>query len=157
MPLIFPRVARPAGNLVRGALHRAGLHSRKLDQGWHSYSGLTDPAKRDAFVHTLRSVIDRTGQTVSAHDRLYLTSNLPTLIVWGQRDRIIPAAHGTAAHKALASSQLVTFERAGHFPHAEEPEQFAEAVVDFIESTKPLHLDEPEWRAAFTAGPPVAS
>ena len=45
---------------------------------------------RGAFLHTLRSVIDVRGQRVSATDRLYLLEGMPTLIVWGERDRTIP-------------------------------------------------------------------
>ena len=44
------------------------------------------------------------------------------------------------------------FERAGHFPHVEEPEAFVEAVTDFVDDTEPMHLDEPQWRAVLTAG-----
>ena len=41
---------------------------------------------------------------------------VPTLIVWGGRDRIIPVEHAIAAHEAMASSQLVIFERVGTLP-----------------------------------------
>lgn len=41
----------------------------------------------------------------------------------------------------------------GHFPHTEEPERFVRALLDFVATTEPLHLDEAEWRAALTAGP----
>ena len=44
----------------------------------------------DLFLHTARSVIDGSGQRVNASDRLYLTQQLPSLIVWGDRDRMIP-------------------------------------------------------------------
>ncbi len=154
MPVIFPPFIRTAGNVMSQVMDRLGLRVSQFEQGWRSYSGLTESANRHAFVHTLRSVIDRSGQTVSAHDRLYLSSLLPTLIVWGRKDRIIPVEHATKAHEALASSRLVIFDRAGHFPHADEPERFVDAVVDFVESTAPMHLDEPQWRAAMTAGPP---
>jgi pimeloyl-ACP methyl ester carboxylesterase len=155
MPAIFPPLARTAGNVISRGLRRLGVRAPNLEQAWRSYSTLTELENRDAFVRTLRSVIDLGGQTVSAHDRLYLASNVPTLIVWGRRDRIIPIEHATAAHDALGASQLVIFERAGHFPHAEEPEAIIEARTEFVDTTAPMHLDEPRWRAALTAGPPA--
>ncbi len=155
MPVIFPPLIRRAGNAIGRGMGRLGLHAPHLEQGWRSYSALTEPENRHAFVHTLRSVVDRSGQRVSAHDRLYLASLLPTLIVWGRRDRIIPVEHAVAAHQAMASSQLAIFDRAGHFPHAEEPDRFVDALTEFVDTTAPMHLDEPQWRAALTAGPPA--
>ncbi len=66
---------------------------------------LETPGAREAFVQTLRAVIDRHGQRVHANDRLYLLDRMPTLIVWGERDRTIPIEHGRAAHEAIAGSR----------------------------------------------------
>ncbi len=154
MPVIYLSVARTAGAAIDRRLHQLGLRAPRLAQEWGAYAALTEPENRHPFVRTLRSVIDVNGQAVSAHDRLYLAARLPTLIVWGGRDHIIPPGHAHAAHKAIPGSRLVTFERAGHFPHVEEPAAFVEAVTDFVESTEPMDLDEPQWRAALTAGRP---
>ncbi|HZW44640.1 MAG TPA: alpha/beta fold hydrolase, partial [Dermatophilaceae bacterium] len=72
------------------------------------------------------------GQTVTAHDHLPMTIAIPTLVVWGTRDRMIPALHATTAHEAIAGSRVVLFEGAGHFPHLDEPERFAEVLRDFM-------------------------
>ena len=47
-------------------------------------------------MHTARAVIDPGGQRVDARDRLYLAQAMPSLIVWGERDPIIPAATASA-------------------------------------------------------------
>jgi pimeloyl-ACP methyl ester carboxylesterase len=154
MPLIFPPVIGHAGNLVGRGLRRVGLRPGVLANEWRTYAALTQPANRGPFVRTLRSVIDVGGQAVGAHDRLYLTSDLPTLIVWGRRDRIIPVDHAIAAREAWDDGQLLIFERAGHFPHTEDPARFVEAVTEFVDATEPMHLDEQQWRATLTAGPP---
>ena len=154
MPVIFPPVMRHAGDLVGRGLRRLGLRPGVLANEWRAYAALTEPANRGPFVRTLRSVIDVGGQSVSAHDRRYLVAHVPTLIVWGRRDRIIPVAHATAAHEAWEGSRLIIFERAGHFPHTEQPVRFVDAVTEFVDTTEPMHFDEPRWRTALTAGPP---
>jgi pimeloyl-ACP methyl ester carboxylesterase len=102
---------------------------------------------REAFVQTLRAVIDRHGQRVSATDRLYLLRDMPTLIAWGDRDRTIPVEHGRAAHRAVPGSRFVTIPGAAHFPHLERPDALAEALADFIATTEPARFDEETWRA----------
>jgi pimeloyl-ACP methyl ester carboxylesterase len=151
MPVLFPSFVRNAGNAVSRTLRRIGLRAPQLEQEWRGYVSLTEPENRQAFVRTLRSVVDFGGQTVSAHDRLYLASRLPTLILWGKRDRIIPVEHATAAHEAIPGSRLVIFDDSGHFPHNEEPHHFVDVLTEFIDSTEAVHLDEPEWRALLTA------
>jgi pimeloyl-ACP methyl ester carboxylesterase len=107
---------------------------------WSAYASLAESENRQAFARTLRAVIDPGGQTVSAMDRLYLASPIPTLIIWGDRDDIIPVSHAHAAHHAIPGSQLVVIEGAGHFPQVEAPEQFVNALVDFISSTEPARF-----------------
>jgi pimeloyl-ACP methyl ester carboxylesterase len=85
----------------------------------------------------MRAVIDPGGQSVSAIDRLYLAAPLPTLIVWGDRDRIIPLVHAYRAHEALPNSRLEVMEGVGHFPQVEEPVRFVEILVDFLRTTEP--------------------
>ena len=55
-------------------------------------------------------MIEPAGQRVSARDRLYLSPNVPSLLVCGRRDPIIPVAHGEAAHAAMPGSRLEVFE-----------------------------------------------
>lgn len=100
---------------------------------WLAYRSLTESANRRAFVRTMRSVIDPGGQTVSAMDRLYLAAAVPTLIVWGADDPIIPVTHAHAAHEAIPGSRLVIMDGVGHFPHVEDPEGFLAVLRDFLD------------------------
>lgn len=100
---------------------------------------------REAFLQTLRSVIDLQGQHVSATDRLYLLGPVPTLIVWGERDNTIPLQHGRSAHEAIPHSRFETLPRAAHFPHLEDPEGLADLIRDFVATTEPCRLDEADW------------
>ena len=85
----------------------------------------------------MASVIDPGGQTVDASDRLYLAAAMPTLIVWGDRDGIIPVEHAHAAHDAIPHSRLEILEGCGHFPHVQEPDHLAEVIREFVETTEP--------------------
>ena len=119
---------------------------KSAEAWWDSYASLTQPEARRAFFRILRAGIDVNGQRESATDRLYLAAAMPTLIIWGDRDKIIPMSHGHAAHEAIPGSVLEVFERAGHFPHHDDPERFVQTVVDFIKSTKPARLSRSQLR-----------
>jgi pimeloyl-ACP methyl ester carboxylesterase len=142
---------RDAGNKVGELLGRVGLGVQpRVEEMWRAYASLTDGETRQAFVRTLRSVVDAGGQCVSATDRLYLTSVMPTLIVWGDADRIIPVAHAYAAHEAMPGSRLEVFEGAGHFPHCEAPERFVEVMRAFVQETSPAPPIGPRLRELIT-------
>jgi pimeloyl-ACP methyl ester carboxylesterase len=151
MPVLFPSFVRDAGNALSRRLRALGLRAPRLEEEWRTYVSLTEPGNRQSFVRTLRSVVDAGGQAVSATDRLYLASHVPTLIVWGRHDRMIPVDHAVRAHEEIPGSRLVIFEDSGHFPHAEEPQRFVDAVTDFVDTTEPTNLDEAEWQARLTA------
>jgi pimeloyl-ACP methyl ester carboxylesterase len=140
---------------VTGALESAGIALRErgswiggqLQAVARALRPLESAGQREAFIQSLRAVIDRHGQRVSATDRLYLLRDLPTLIAWGERDRTIPLEHGIAAHRAIPGSRFVTIPGAAHFPHLERPDELATALLDFIASTEPARFDEATWQA----------
>jgi pimeloyl-ACP methyl ester carboxylesterase len=146
IPPLFPRAARRAGETLAGFFRRCGLSAPHVAEMWRAYASLTEAPNRRAFVRTVRAVIDPGGQTVSARDRLYLARDLPTLIVWGDRDEIIPVAHAHAAHELLPASRLEIFEGAGHFLHVEQPVRFAETLREFVASTEPAPRDASHFR-----------
>ena len=138
---------------VTNGLDRAALRERgsglgvQLQAIARALRPLGGPGAREAFVHTLRAVIDARGQRVGASDRLYLLEAVPTLIAWGGRDRTIPIDHGRAAHAALPHSRFVTLPGAAHFPHLEAPDALADALLGWIAQTEPAELDEAAWRS----------
>jgi pimeloyl-ACP methyl ester carboxylesterase len=137
LPVIAPRWAVSAGGRIRGWMAAAGVQSPRADQSWLAYASLSDRATRDAFLRTLRSVVDHRGQAVSAVSRLHLNADLPTQLIWGEDDKIIPVAHGHAAHEAMPHSRLEVLPRVGHYPHAEAPETVVAIMTGFIETTGP--------------------
>lgn len=136
-PLVCSPFLRDAGERVAEFMSSCNLRTTPVvEEIWRSYGALVDEDTRRAFFRTLRAVIDHRGQSVSASDRLYLTEHIPTLIIWGSKDNIIPIDHAFHAQRALPSSRLEVFEGVGHFPHCEEPEQFVETLLDFMSSTE---------------------
>lgn len=149
IPLLAGRQVLSAGQAVGRALGRAGLKlgNDALEMA-RGHASLGDPESRAAFVHTLRASVDATGQRVQATDRLYLAEELPLLIVWGARDRIIPLEHGRRAHELVPGSRFEVFESAGHFPHLDEPARFTATLEDWMACTKPAQPDQARFRAA---------
>lgn len=114
--------------------------------------GLRDRSTRAAFLRTLRGVIDVRGQTISSRDRVYLTAGVPTLLVWGDRDPVLPVAHVTAVADALPDARIEIVRGAGHVPHRYDPTRFAQAVTDFVQSTTPAVHNPQAWRTLVRAG-----
>ena len=128
-----------AAGRVLGALRlQAGTDLAEVARG---YASLGDSEARSAFIATMRAVLDPGGQRVSALDRLYLAEALPSLIVWGEADPIIPVAHGRHAHEEMPGSRLDVFDDTGHFPQLERPFEFARLLKEFITATEPAELD----------------
>jgi pimeloyl-ACP methyl ester carboxylesterase len=144
------------------AISRLGERMRERDRGLGIYllaiaralQPLQQPGARRAFLQTLRSVIDFRGQHVSARDRLYLLDGFPTLIVWGERDHTIPLAHGRRAHETIPGSRFDTLPRAAHFPHLEDPQGLADALLEFLHTTEPGRIDDGDWADLIQARPP---
>ena len=109
---------------------------------------------REAFLQTLRAVIDTRGQRVSATDRLYLLESLPTMIVWGERDNTIPLRHGRSAHEAIPHSHFRTLADAAHFPHLEDPDGLSELLREFVRDTQPGRIDDADWGAVLARRSP---
>jgi pimeloyl-ACP methyl ester carboxylesterase len=147
LPFLAATRLLEAGARAAGLLGRFGLRlPTDLEEMGRGHSTLGDRETRAAFVHTLRSVVDSQGQRVDASNRLYLAGNIPFLLIWGERDSIIPVSHGLVAHEQVPGSRLELFPRSGHFPQLDEPERFLDVLVDFIDSTDPAALDTDAWR-----------
>lgn len=64
-------------------------------------------------------------------DRL-ATITAPTLVFWGQQDRLLPVAHAAVATKGLPSARLHIFDPCGHWPQFERSEEFNTLVLEFL-------------------------
>lgn len=137
MPVIAPPPVLRAGNAVRSWLTAAGLRSPRGAEIWNAYSSFADGETREAFLRTLRSVVDYRGQSVSALNRLNLREGLPVLAIWGEDDNIIPVDHAYSALEARPDCRLEILPGIGHFAQVEAPTEVIDLIDDFISTTTP--------------------
>jgi pimeloyl-ACP methyl ester carboxylesterase len=153
LPLLASSRVLNATAAVGAFLGRLGMRAGPdLEEIWRGFSSLNDVGARAAFIHTLRGIVDPGGQRVNATDRLYLAQRVPTMLVWGEHDPIIPAHHGRAASALIPGSRFETFPDAGHFPHRTDPRRFVRTLSDFIESTEPADVNEDDFRELLRTG-----
>ena len=148
-------VVRLAGHLIghlNGTSLRPGAILHDTPDLVRVLSELPDPTAYEAYLRTLRAVVDWRGQVVTMLDRCYLTENLPVQLVWGDQDTVIPVSHAHLAHSAMPNSRLDIFEGAGHFPFRDDPIRFLRVVEDFLSSTAPLQFDRARWRQLLISG-----
>lgn len=116
-------------------LARVGITPHALSpRALETVSWLSEEDRRAAFLATLRSVVSPSGQRVSALDKLHLLEGTRVLIVWGDKDPMIPIAHGRDAHAVLEGSRFVVFPGASHEPHLHDPDRFTELLVDHVKA-----------------------
>jgi pimeloyl-ACP methyl ester carboxylesterase len=134
---VLPAISGPwllrNGERLVGRLGQMGMRSGPdLQKLWRGYVSLGEMAAQHAYLETLRTVVNRGGQTVSALERLPALVDIPTLLVWGARDPMIPVAHGITAQRLLPGSRLEVFDQAGHAPHLSDPLRFATLLQEFV-------------------------
>ncbi len=137
LPVIAPRRVLTAGARVWAWFHKAGLESPRGEEIWRSYSSLADAPTRQAFLRTLRSVVDYRGQAVSALTRIAGRTDVPVMAIWGDQDAIIPVAHAYAAQQIRPDIRLEVLPGVGHFPQAERPAVVVQLIEDFIAQDAP--------------------
>ena len=156
LPLLASERVLGAGRGVGRLFGRFGLHFRTdLAEMARGHASLAERDARAAFVHTLRTIVDPLGQRVNANDRLYLAEEVPFLVIWGERDSIIPVEHAHEVHRRVPTSRLEIFEKAGHFPHVDEPQRFIEVLTEFLDETRAAEVKPRRWRELLRRGEPA--
>jgi 4,5:9,10-diseco-3-hydroxy-5,9,17-trioxoandrosta-1(10),2-diene-4-oate hydrolase len=89
------------------------------------------PGYLEAHLTVLRALVDPKGQREVLVDRL-LSLKIPTLVVWGARDRVFPESHAREAVVRLREGSLALIPDCGHMPHVECPDRFLVALDEFL-------------------------
>ena len=134
LPIIAAKRLLAPGERVWSLMRKAGIESPRGEEMWRHYRSLSDGPTRQAFLRTVRAVIDHRGQAVSALNRLNTRMDFPVMAIWGDRDAMIPVAHAYAAQQVRPDVRVEVLTDVGHFPHAERPAEVAELIDDFITS-----------------------
>jgi 2-hydroxy-6-oxonona-2,4-dienedioate hydrolase len=141
--LSFPRIGQMATALAKtppGAAQRA--LSRALlffARPWQiplkwvkdQYKLAQLPNFTEATLATLRSTVGPAGQREVLLDKLPRLQ-MPTLIVWGIEDRVIPYGQAQDALARLQKGSLELISNCGHLPHVEQPKRFVSILGDFL-------------------------
>lgn len=101
--------------------------------------GTRDPTLPDARVARLARNLESTARfgwqpymhNPKLRGRLHRI-DVPTLMLWGAQDRIVTPDYGRAYATAIPGARFATIENAGHFPHIEQPDEFAKQVLSFV-------------------------
>jgi pimeloyl-ACP methyl ester carboxylesterase len=121
----------PARLTTRFVLRFAVYDKSKItEQQIAAYSHpLLDPGVRTAILQTARQCIPRDADALVAR---FKNISVPTLIIWGKHDKIIPPKVGELLNQALPNSFLEIFEECGHVPQEEQPQQTVARISKFL-------------------------
>ena len=130
----------PFDHLATSFLRQPWVRRRISRQAYYDGTRVTPDAELCAALHLecpdwqqgLIRFTQSGGYTFLADQIPQITS--PTLVIWGEQDRILGRQDARRFHQAIAASQLVWIPQAGHVPHLEQPEVVATAIVNFIDS-----------------------
>ncbi|MBN4926363.1 alpha/beta fold hydrolase [Hoyosella rhizosphaerae] len=147
VPGVVPAL-RTVGKFARPLTH----HVHDAEDLLRILSDLPVPGNREAFLRTLRAVVDWRGQIVTGLDRCYLAEAMPVHIVWGEHDSVIPVSHAHLAHAAMPNSRLTVFRNSAHFPFHDDPHRFVALVEEFVASTSAHVFDQARWRRLLYEG-----
>ena len=75
------------------------------------------------------------------------------LLLWGGTTRSSPRPTGRAAKDLIPGSRYVEFGGSGHWPQLDDPERFADVLIDFIETTEPYEFDLDRMKKQLRHGP----
>ena len=137
LPIIGKLLARPSrkgtANFLKECLYDSTLVTDELVDFGYSLASL--PGAQEALLSTVRTLGNIRGMRKDVLrpivDNLSAIT-VPTLIFWGQQDRILPVAHAQVAEDKIPDTQLQVFDPCGHFPQLECPEEFNSIVLKFL-------------------------
>jgi pimeloyl-ACP methyl ester carboxylesterase len=105
------------------------------DETVAAYSApLSLPGSRHALIETAKQIVPKDIDDISS---LYPTIGIPTLIMWGSHDEVVPLDIGRRLFQALPNSHLAIIEESGHIPQEETPAKALSEILLFLKNSVP--------------------
>ncbi|MBI2446037.1 alpha/beta fold hydrolase [Candidatus Micrarchaeota archaeon] len=129
----------PNSWLQRWSLSYLVANSSAVMSEWVDYGVQVSrmPGGKNVFWNGRGRIIEAIPSDVLARERA------PVLILWGKNDSFLPYGAGKKAADLLPNSRLVILSDAGHLPYFDQPDAFAGAVLDFLDS-QDVEIAEPK-------------
>jgi pimeloyl-ACP methyl ester carboxylesterase len=118
-----------------------------MEAVFYDTSWLNEDALRKIFTdklaakdgYTVRSFLGNPALGTERLDDRMGTIKVPTLVVWGKQDKLLPIAAGEKYAAGIAGAKLVSFDKCGHVPPIEKTEEFLAAVTGFLGGAAAAH------------------
>jgi len=137
LPILGELFARPSRKGTAQLLRQLFYNQDLITDQWieEDYEMSSLPGAQHCILSALRSICNVWGCRRDAYrpilDRLE-EIEVPTLVVWGAQDRILPVTYAHQAVKRLPNARVHIFDLCGHIPNIERAEEFNALVTDFL-------------------------
>jgi pimeloyl-ACP methyl ester carboxylesterase len=133
----FPRLARQMRPLHNYFLRK--LYGEPSLITAETYRGYSDPLSRGGrFEHAVGIVGSWDADMQELKAVIPKASNIPTLLIWGSRDRAVDPVSANALRSSFRTCRLEVIEGAGHLPYEECPKEFIRVITEFLKTPVPL-------------------
>ncbi|MGE5253352.1 MAG: alpha/beta fold hydrolase [Planctomycetaceae bacterium] len=137
LPLVGEVVSRPSRIGLRIFFKLAVRDQSLITEDFIElyYQFLSRPGFQEFFLRILRRIVDLRGarEEILNPIRNHLQDiDQPVLIVWGEKDRVLPFKHGYWGREKLPHARLQIMERCGHIPFFERADEFNRLVLEFL-------------------------
>jgi len=137
LPLVGELLARPsrieAYVYFRGAVYDRSLLTKEFVDIYHKIHA--QPGNQESLLKVIRALVSfRGGHAEMLNPVLTNLDRIrhPTLILWGRQDKVLPLSHAYVAQRTIPHSVLHIFDKCGHMPQFEKPEEFCRVVLEFL-------------------------
>lgn len=130
-PMVYLAPARLAAWMVLKVCYYD--NKKTTQEQVEAYAGaIASPGGRNALLQTARQCIPKNFDEILGKLK---TITVPTYILWGRQDRIIPLIVGEQLHQAIPNSTLDIIEHCGHIPQEEKPDETIARLIEFFANT----------------------
>ena len=129
--IIFRKVAPYMSAVHERVLRRLYGDPRRISPG--TLEGYSKPfAIPGTFEYGLQILSTWSRDLQELQSTLPSIADIPTLLIWGSKDAAVDPASAHSLAKQFQNCRVVMMEGVGHLPYEELPQQFSEAVIDFL-------------------------